>query len=435
LGLETYVPHNNPCYPTLPLEASTKNLFNLFKSYSQPRPPPVGGSASLQTVRLFAPWYPTRHAIFWLVWRRRRIKKQRVQTADFNYPLPADLIAQYPTTRRDESRLLVLDRATGAVGHRRFADLSDLLRSGDLLVLNDSKVIPARLHGDNKRTGGEFEILLVEEVSTNDWWAMLKPGKRARPQTTLQLRDRSGRLTGTEAEVVEVNEEGHRRLRFTGTLDIAQDLAEIGEVPLPPYIRRSGRVSSAVDVERYQTVYAVDPGSVAAPTAGLHFTREVLERLRRGGVEICSVTLHVGLGTFAPVKASQLEEHRVHEERFFIGPTSAEAVRRARREGHRVVAVGTTSLRAVESAASSAGILEPVPAGRTRLFIRPPHTFRAVDTLLTNFHLPCSTLLMLVSAFAAPGETRGRDLIFAAYAEAIRERYRFFSYGDAMLIL
>jgi S-adenosylmethionine:tRNA ribosyltransferase-isomerase len=212
-------------------------------------------------------------------------------------------------------------------------------------------------------------------------------------------------------------------------------LDQLGQVPLPPYIHRTGLEQSAQDFERYQTVYATDPGSVAAPTAGLHFTHEQLDRLNRAGVKTCFVTLHVGLGTFAPVKATHAEDHRMHEERFAIGSESVQAIRDARREGHRVVAVGTSSLRAVESATSGEGILNPVSAGRTRLFVRPPHSFRAVNVLLTNFHLPRSTLLMLVSAFAAPGETGGRDLILSAYSEAVRGRYRFFSYGDAMLIL
>lgn len=358
-----------------------------------------------------------------------------MQTADFDYALPTELIAQTPAARRDESRLLVLRRATGQREHRHFRDLSGYFQAGDVLVLNDSKVIPARLRGFSPRTGGAFELLLLEENAPNDWWAMMRPGRRARVGTEITLRDRAGAATSFGATVLETNEEGHRRLRFSGMADLQAVLPGLGEVPLPPYIERPAPNLSAEDNERYQTVYAQAAGSVAAPTAGLHFTRELLDEFRARGVEVRFVTLHVGLGTFAPVKTDHLDEHRMHEEAFRLDEATALALNQAKQAGRRIVAVGTTTVRVLESVAAAhpAGLV--AGPGRTRIFIRPPYAFRVVDALVTNFHLPCSTLLMLVSAFAAPGDTTGRDLIQATYAEAIRERYRFFSYGDAMLIL
>jgi S-adenosylmethionine:tRNA ribosyltransferase-isomerase len=311
--------------------------------------------------------------------------------------------------------------------------LLEYLHAGDLLVLNNSKVIPARLRGINSRSGGEFEILLLEEMAANDWWAMLRPGRRARVQAKIRLKDRQGQLSEVEALVVETNTEGHRRLQFAGTRDVSQELPALGETPLPPYIKRAGLLPS--DPERYQTVYAQVAGSVAAPTAGLHFTAELLSKVRNRGAEVGSVTLHVGLGTFAPVKAANIAEHVMHEERFELSAETITQIERTKAAGGRIIAAGTTTVRVLESvAAAHDGRLQP-GAGRTRLFITPPWEFRVVDALLTNFHLPCSTLLMLVSAFAAPGQTKGRELLLSAYAEAIRERYRFFSYGDAMLIL
>jgi S-adenosylmethionine:tRNA ribosyltransferase-isomerase len=307
------------------------------------------------------------------------------------------------------------------------------LRQGDLLVLNNSKVIPARLRGLNARTGGRFELLLVEETARNDWWVMLRPGKRAREGTTIEIHDPSGARTGIQALVVEKNAEGHRRIKFSGNGDILEAAWKVGEVPLPPYIERAGTSSMDEDRERYQTVFAEPAGSVAAPTAGLHFTRSLLERIEAMGVEICFVTLHVGLGTFAPVKSENVAEHTMHEERFELSAGSAEAINRARAAGRRVIAVGTTTLRVLETVAASAAPLTPA-RGRTRIFVYPPYKFRIVDALLTNFHLPRSTLVMLVSAFAAPGRTEGREKIFFAYAEAVRERYRFYSYGDAMFL-
>jgi S-adenosylmethionine:tRNA ribosyltransferase-isomerase len=400
-----------------------------------------------------------------------------MRTADFHFDLPPELIAQRPAPQRDQSRLLVMHRETGQIEHRRFRDLLEFLRAGDVLVLNNSRVIPARLRGVNAHTGGAFEMLLLEENATNDWWAMLKPGKRARAGTQIQITSRSSRGNKAQssktsepshlgcydikAGVIETNDAGHRRLRFDGVRNILDVLDELGEVPLPPYIHRdlgtpnfrsarpdkrlrradqeigapSANATHDLDRERYQTVFAQVAGSVAAPTAGLHFTEGLLEDIRARGVETHFVTLHVGPGTFAPVKAETLAAHAMYEERFEVSEATAQAVNKAKTTGRRVIAVGTTSVRVLESVAWQDG--GRLIAGRrhTKIFIHPPSDFRIVDALLTNFHLPCSTLLMLVSAFAAPHETRGREMILAAYGAAIRERYRFFSYGDAMLIL
>jgi S-adenosylmethionine:tRNA ribosyltransferase-isomerase len=412
-----------------------------------------------------------------------------MRTADFDFELPPELIAQVPAERRDASRLLVLDRNSAQITHRRFPDLLRFLRPGDVLVLNNSRVIPARLRGANERTGGQFEVLLLEENTTNDWWVMLRPGKRARVGTRIVFLDHAAQRTPLVGEVTAINAEGHRRIRFAGTDNVLNTLDEFGELPLPPYIERPPGKSSERDLDRYQTVFAHPPGSVAAPTAGLHFTPELLDAVRALGVRVEFVTLHVGLGTFAPVKTDHISEHVMHEERFEVSNDTAAAVNHAKQNGHRVIAIGTTSMRVLESAAASSlpmklvaapkafGVsplhlnpavsssrltsaatvqgfkarldreILPPPArgrgasasltpgpGRTRIFIHPPHTFHIVDALLTNFHLPRSTLLMLASAFAAPGEVRGRELVLRAYAEAVRERYRFFSYGDAMFI-
>ena len=356
-----------------------------------------------------------------------------MRASDFDYPLPTELIAQRPTQHRDESRLLVLQRSDGTVTHHGFKELLQFLRAGDLLAWNDSKVIAARLKGKNHRSGGEFEVLLLEENTRNDWWVMLCPGKRARAQTRIDFRNRAGDSTTVSATVLDVNTEGHRRLVFTGCENIVDELALLGHVPLPPYIKRE--LPDEADFDRYQTIYAHVPGSVAAPTAGLHFTPALLGALRRAGVQICNVTLHVGLGTFAPVKTEELSEHVMHEERYVVSEETATRLNTAKEEGRRVIAVGTTSARVLESVAAENDGRARAGSGRTRRFIHPPYRFRMVDGLLTNFHLPRSTLLMLVSAFAAPGETRGRDLVLAAYREAVAQRCRFFSYGDAMLIL
>jgi S-adenosylmethionine:tRNA ribosyltransferase-isomerase len=358
-----------------------------------------------------------------------------MRTADFDYPLPQHLIAQRPAVRRDQSRLLVLYRNSGLVEHRRFADLPAYLQPGDLMVLNDSRVIPARLRARKPGCRGRIEVLLLEENSINDWWCLLRPGKRVRPGTRIEFTNCAGRSTGVRAEVVEKGDDGVVRLSFSGTPDLTQALNRLGEVPLPPYIRRAGPGVLPLDRERYQTVYATRPGSVAAPTAGLHFTRALLETLEQRGVQIRYLTLHVGLATFAPVRTANVEDHRMHEERFELPAVTSRSINEAKRQGRRVVAVGTTTVRVLETvAAQNQGLTFP-GHGRTRMFIYPPFDFRITDVLLTNFHLPRSTLLMLVSAFAAPNQTRGRELILAAYAAGIRERYRFFSYGDAMLIL
>ncbi len=358
-----------------------------------------------------------------------------MKTSDFDYQLPEHLIAQHPASKRDASRLLVYGRETGAVTHGHFRDLEKYLRPGDLLVMNNSKVIPARLHGRNQRTGGEFELLLVEENAPNDWWVMLRPGKRGRVGTRIDLHPRTVGAPPVTAEVLAVNDEGHRRVRFEGASNILNVLDQFGEPPLPPYIRRGSNGPIPEDLSRYQTVYASAPGSVAAPTAGLHFTPERLERLREAGIATAQITLHVGLGTFAPVKAETLAAHRMHEERYELRPETVAAIRHARSGGGRVIAVGTTTVRVLESVAEAhEGELVP-ETGRTRIFIFPPRNFQVVDGLITNFHLPCSTLLMLVSAFAAPGGTGGVRSILEHYQEAIRKEYRFFSYGDAMLLL
>jgi S-adenosylmethionine:tRNA ribosyltransferase-isomerase len=357
-----------------------------------------------------------------------------VQTADFDFHLPPELIAQQPAPERDASRLLVVERPSSRFQHRMFRDLPDLLRAGDLLVMNNSRVIPARLRGSKADTGGEVEILLLEECGPLEWWVLLKPGKRVRPGSWINFRHPNGANSAVRAEVRAKNEEGHCQLRFSGTEDVLASARELGEMPLPPYI---GRTEPAVGVEdrtRYQTVYAAHDGSVAAPTAGLHFTPGLLEQLGSRGIETRFVTLHVGAGTFAPVKAGRIEDHRMHEERYEVPTGTAQAITRAKAEGRRVIAVGTTTTRVLEHVARNHGQVV-AGAGRTRIFLHPPAPFLVIDALITNFHLPQSTLLMLVSAFAAPGEhPRGRDLALQAYAEAVRERYRFFSYGDAMLL-
>jgi S-adenosylmethionine:tRNA ribosyltransferase-isomerase len=334
-------------------------------------------------------------------------------TSDFDYHLPPESIAQEPAPR-GESRLLVLDR-TGPERHARIGDLPRLLRPGDLLVLNDTRVIPARLFG-RSAGGGRMEILLVERVGEREWDALVKPGRRARLGSVIELDE------GLAAEVTEKGEDGRVRLCFSEPIE--PHLDRLGHIPLPPYIHRP---DNPEDRERYQTVYARRPGAIAAPTAGLHFTPELLGKIEQAGVGIVRVTLHVGIGTFKPVTAEQIEEHRMERERYEINEETAEAIREARAEGRRVVAVGTTVVRTLESAAlAGSGDVEAGSAS-TELFINPGFRFQVVDALLTNFHLPRSTLLMLVSAFA------GRERVLAVYEETIREGYRFYSYGDAML--
>lgn len=362
-----------------------------------------------------------------------------MRAADFDYELPGHLIAQHPAPQRDASRLLVLNRGDRSLAHRRFPALLEYLRPGDVLVLNDSRVFNARLRGVNQKSGGQFEVLLLTQNALNDWWVMLRPGKRARLGTQIIVKNPEGKLTDVTARVIGVNDEGHRRLEFSGVPDILRELDRLGEVPLPPYIRRMSAKELSADALRYQTVYAKTDGSVAAPTAGLHFTESLLASIRSKGIHVHYLTLHVGLGTFAPVKTDQLQTHKMHSEEFFVPKETAEAINCARNEKRRVIAVGTTSVRVLETVVGARRRSRPseiiAGSGQTNLFIYPPFPFQIADALLTNFHLPRSTLLMLVSAFAAPAQTHGRDLILDAYRAAIAQNYRFYSYGDAMLIL
>jgi S-adenosylmethionine:tRNA ribosyltransferase-isomerase len=344
-----------------------------------------------------------------------------VDISEFDYELPPELIAQQPLAERDASRLLVLARASGRIAHHVFSDLPALLAPGDLLVVNRSRVIPARLLGRRAR-GGEGEILLVRDRGEGRWEAMVRPGRHLRPGQRLTIDDDLSVVVESEA----IAEDGRRRVRLLSKRrDVEGALARCGHVPLPPYIRRADEPS---DRERYQTVYARERGSVAAPTAGLHFTPSLLARLAERGVGRAELVLHVGPGTFQPVKVSRVEDHRVASEAYSLPPETAAALARARARGGRVVAVGTTSVRALESTAGADGTVA-AGEGETDLVVRPGHRFRAVDVLLTNFHLPRSSLLLLVAAFA------GREAVLRAYAEAVRERYRFYSYGDAMLIV
>ena len=362
--------------------------------------------------------------------------------SEFNYDLPPELIAQEPLPDRAASRMLVLDRARGTLEDgawedRHFTDLPGYLRPGDCLVLNDSRVFPSRLTGRRERgEGGRVEVFLTRPVAGEElvWTALVHPGRKMRTRERVIISD------DLSLEIVARGEHGERTVRLHPRGDLYEVLERAGHTPLPPYIRRP---DTSADRERYQTVYARERGSVAAPTAGLHFTQEILQRCRAAGAEIARVTLHVGLGTFQPLHTDVLEDVRLHDEWFHVPPETLQAMDRAKQHSGRVIAVGTTCVRVLESAVQNNGAPASGPAhnkitpgpGRTRIFIHPPHEFKIVDALLTNFHLPCSTLLMLVSAFASPGEMSGRETILSAYAEAIRERYRFFSYGDAMLIL
>ena len=353
-----------------------------------------------------------------------------MRIADFDYDLPPELIAQTPIEPRDGSRLLVLHRETGAIEHRVFREIGVYLRAGDLLVANRSRVIPARLRGVKEGSGGQVELLLLAvrgDLGSDCWEALVRPGRRIHAGQRLIF---GGALS---AEVLDRTPTGGRIVRLSAADgDVAGAVARVGSVPLPPYIH-----TPLADAERYQTVYAREPGSAAAPTAGLHFTPELLAALEDAGVGTTFVTLHIGLDTFRPIAEENLDTHAMHSEAIELGAESAARINATRAAGGRVVAVGTTAVRTLEAVASltaehgeapDAALVEPY-AGRTALFIRPGHRFRAVDAMLTNFHLPRSTLLVLVSAFA------GRELILRAYAEAVRERYRFYSFGDAMLIL
>lgn len=338
-----------------------------------------------------------------------------MKLTDFSYELPKELIAQHPAEPRDHARLMLYDKKTGAVEHKHFYDLVDELQAGDVLVFNDSKVIPARLYGKRVPTGGKVEVLLLTPVGEDRWEVLVKPGKKALPGTTIEF---SG---GLQAEVLERTDFGGRVVHFTydGVFDDIID--QIGEMPLPPYIHEKME-----DPDEYQTVYACERGSAAAPTAGLHFTDELLQKIRDKGVEEVFVTLHVGLGTFRPVEEENIEDHQMHSEFYSITPEAADAINRAKAEGRRIIAVGTTSIRTLESAGTT-GTLK-AGSGWTNIFIYPGFTFHIVDALVTNFHLPESTLLMLISALST------REQILHAYDIAVREKYRFFSFGDAMFI-
>jgi len=344
-----------------------------------------------------------------------------MDTSEFDYELPGELIAQHPLSRRTDSRLMVLHRGAERWEHRRFRCLHEYLQPGDLLVLNDTRVIPARLVG-RRATGGLVRCLLVEEREPGCWRGLLEAGGRLEPGEVLAFE------AGVTAELVERSGEGGWWLRFQPA-DVGRRLKEIGRAPLPPYIRRpkTDDPFHREDLRRYQTVFASEPGAIAAPTAGLHFSRGLLQGLQQAGVSVAKVTLHVGVGTFQPIRTSRVEEHRMHPEWASVPEAAVSAIQEAQSGGRRVVACGTTVVRALESAAGD-GVLKPF-AGSTNLFILPGYEFRVVDCLLTNFHLPRSTLLALVSAFA------GRAFVLRAYSEAVRQRYRFYSYGDAMLIL
>lgn len=340
-----------------------------------------------------------------------------MKTADFDYDLPQELIAQDPLEQRDSSRLLILDKETGERTHKIFHDIIDYLHEGDCLVINNTKVIPARLIGEREGTGGKVEVLLLKRRSDNVWETLVKPGKKARPGMRLSFGD--GLL---HAEVQEVVDEGNRLIRFEYEGIFEEILDQLGQMPLPPYITHQLK-----DKNRYQTVYAKYEGSAAAPTAGLHFTEELLEQIRAKGVKIARVTLHVGLGTFRPVKVEDVTEHHMHTEFYHVSEKEADIINETKKQGGRVICVGTTSCRTIESAADDQGIVHATE-GDTDIFIYPGYQFKVLDCLITNFHLPESTLLMLVSALA------GKENIMAAYREAVEMRYRFFSFGDAMFI-
>ena len=337
---------------------------------------------------------------------------------DFYYDLPQELIAQDPLEDRSSSRLMVLDKATGEVEHRHFKDIVDYLRPGDCLVINNTKVIPARLYGVKEGTEAKIEILLLKRKENDVWETLVKPGKKCKIGTRINFGE--GLLTG---EVIDIVEEGNRLIQFHYEGIFEEILDQLGQMPLPPYITHQLK-----DKNRYQTVYAKYDGSAAAPTAGLHFTPELLKEIEEKGVDIARVTLHVGLGTFRPVKVDDVENHHMHSEFYMIDEEAAEKINRAKENGRKVICVGTTSCRTIESAADENGKLKAC-SGWTEIFIYPGYQFKVLDELITNFHLPESTLVMLVSALA------GREHVIAAYEEAVKERYRFFSFGDAMIIL
>ena len=340
-----------------------------------------------------------------------------MKKSDFSFDLPEELIAQTPLQRRDSSRLMHLDPQTGRIEHRHFYELPEYLREGDCLVVNDTRVLPARLLGA-RRSGGSVELLLLRDLGDGRWECLSRPGRKTKPGTELSFGN--GELTAT---VEAVADGGNRIVQFRYEGIFLEVLERLGKMPLPPYIKEELQ-----DAERYQTVYSREIGSAAAPTAGLHFTPELLEQIRAMGVTVCSITLHVGLGTFRPVKEDEIEDHEMHSEYCIVPQETADAINRTKERGGRVIAVGTTSCRTLESFAAEDGRLEAA-SGWTNIFIYPGYRFKCIDALITNFHLPESTLIMLVSALA------GREQVLHAYEVAVQERYRFFSFGDAMLIL
>ncbi len=353
----------------------------------------------------------------WYNGERIKERMRSLKTSDFYYDLPKELIAQDPLEDRSSSRLLVLHRMSGCVEHRVFKDIVEYLRPGDCLVRNNTKVIPARLYGVRENTGAMIELLLLKRRQNDVWETLVKPGKKARTGAVINFGN--GLLKG---EITDVLEDGNRLIQFSYDGIFEEILDELGQMPLPPYITHKLK-----DKNRYQTVYAKYEGSAAAPTAGLHFTEQLFRELEKKGVEIADVTLHVGLGTFRPVKVENVTEHHMHTEYYQVSEAAAEKINRAKESGGRVICVGTTSCRTIESASDEKGVIHP-GQGDTNIFIYPGYSFKMMDALITNFHLPESTLLMLISALA------GKDRIMEVYEEAVREKYRFFSFGDAMLI-
>ncbi|QUH20532.1 tRNA preQ1(34) S-adenosylmethionine ribosyltransferase-isomerase QueA [Alkaliphilus sp. B6464] len=340
-----------------------------------------------------------------------------METKDFDFYLPEELIAQTPLENRDNSRLMVLDRETGKIEHKHFYDIVEFLNPGDCLVLNDTRVLPARLIGEKEVTRGKIEFLLLKRIELDTWEALVKPGKKAKIGSRFVFGD--GLL---HTEVVGMGEEGSRIIKFEYDGVFEEILDRLGQMPLPPYI-----TEALEDKERYQTVYSKNQGSAAAPTAGLHFTKELLQKIENKGIKVVYITLHVGLGTFRPVKVEKIEEHKMHSEFYILDDKTASIINNAKKQGNKVVAVGTTSCRTLESVAYTYGQIKP-SSGWTDIFIYPGYSFKIVDNLITNFHLPESTLIMLVSALA------GQDRTLNAYETAVKERYRFFSFGDAMFI-
>jgi len=340
-----------------------------------------------------------------------------MKTKDFYYDLPQELIAQHPIEHRADSRLLILDRNTGEINHRHFKDIIDYLKSGDTLVLNDTRVLPARLFGSREGKEEKIEFLLLKKLSDNTWETLVKPGKKAKIGSKVEFGN--GLLNG---EIVDIGEDGTRLIKFKYDGIFEEILDKLGEMPLPPYI-----TERLEDKERYQTVYAKHPGSAAAPTAGLHFTKELLKRIEGKGINIVYLTLHVGLGTFRPVKVNDINDHHMHSEYYQLSKEAAEIINKTKKSGGRIISVGTTSIRTLETVADENGMVREA-SGWTDIFIYPGYKFKTVDALITNFHLPESTLMMLVSAFST------REIIMNAYKEAVDERYRFFSFGDSMFI-